>query len=206
MKITRILNVLVAAIFVVTLLVPTPVHAYPSMPDNVVDSISSAQQKTGTLVVNNTSGGTLRVSLSGPKSYYFSTSKKGKTQFTGIEPGTYTITLTANTCTDVVTVNKKIKDKVTLKETVCAKKTDKDKKNQKISSLVVDNRTGGTLYATLTGPKNYYFYTSKQGKTTFENIDPGTYSITITSSNCSGSLTFNKKFNGQVSLKPFVCH
>jgi hypothetical protein len=206
MKVTRFFSLLIAAIFVVTLLVPTPVHAYPSMPDGAIDSISSAKEKTGTLVVNNTSGGTLRVSLSGPKSYYFTTSKNGKAQFTGIEPGEYTITLTANTCTDVVTVNKKIKDKVTIKETVCAKKADKDKKNQKISSLVVDNRTDGTLYVNLTGPKNYYFSTSKQGKTTFENIDPGTYTITVSSSNCSGSLTYNKKFNGKVSLKPFVCY
>jgi hypothetical protein len=206
MKTTRFLVFLLTITFVITLLVPTPVQAYPSMPDGGADLISAAKEKTGTLIVNNVSGGTLRVSLSGPKSYYFATSKAGKTQFPGIEPGKYTITLSANTCTDIVTVEKKINDKANIKETVCAKKTDKDKKNQKVSSLTVDNRTGGTLYVNLSGPKNYYFYTSKQGKTTFENIDPGTYSITVSSSNCSGSLTYNKKFNGKVSLKPFVCH
>jgi YHS domain-containing protein len=206
MKNTRFLSFLITIVFVVTLLVPTPAHAYPSMPGGAADVISAAAQKTGTLVVNNTSGGTLYVSLTGPKSYYFSTSKDGKSQFTGIEPGKYTISLSASTCADVVKIEKKINDKVNIKETVCAKKTNKDKKSQKVSSLTVDNRTGGTLYINLTGPKTYYFSTSARGKTVFKDIDPGTYTITVSSSACSGSLSYNKKFNGNVSLKPFVCY
>jgi hypothetical protein len=197
MKITRFLSFLIVAVLAVTVLVPTPVQALPAQ---------SAKQKTGTLIVNNTSGGTLRVLLSGSHSYYFLTSKSGKTQFTGIEPGTYTITLSATTCVDVVTVTKKINGKVSLKDTVCAQKHGKDKKAPKVSSLRVDNRTGGALYVILTGPRTYYFSTFTSGVTTFNNIDGGKYTISVTSSACGGALTYTKNFNGKVSLKPFICH
>lgn len=207
MKIARFLSFLIVVIFAVTALIPTSVYAQPPMPDDAVVSLSFANQKTATLIVTNESGGTLRVSLSGPKSYNFSSSKAGKVQFTGIEPGKYTIRLSATTCADVVSVTKNLSDKVNLKETVCAKKADKnkDKSKEKAGSLTVDNKTGGTLYVSLTGPKAYYFNTSKQGKTTFDGIDAGKYTITVRSSACGGSLTYTKNINGKTSLKPFIC-
>jgi YHS domain-containing protein len=210
MKIIRFLNPLIVFVVALTLLGPSPVYAQSINSINSVEfAATAAGGKTATLVVQNESGGTLYVNLSGPKTYYFSTSKAGQTQFTNIEPGKYTITIRASTCGDVVTVVKKLDGKVNLKnkkEIVCAKTAGKDKKNQKASSLTVDNRTGGTLYVTLTGPKTYYFNTSKSGKSTFEGIEQGKYTITVRSSACSGSLTYTKNFKGKVSLKPFVCY
>jgi len=76
----------------------------------------------------------------------------------------------------------------------------------KVASLIVDNRTGGSLYVRLAGPvKSYWFVASKSGKTTFTNIQPGRYVITVTTSACGGSLTIKKNFNGKVKLKPFIC-
>lgn len=75
----------------------------------------------------------------------------------------------------------------------------------KVGSLVVDNRTGGTLYVALSGNVNYNFAATNQGKTTFPNITPGKYQITVRASACGGSLTINKKIQGKTTLKPFVC-
>jgi hypothetical protein len=210
MKITRFLSFLLMVAFALAVLIPTEVYAYPAMPGGSAGEASFAQAKPGTLIVNNVSGGTLRVSLSGSKSYYFSTAKAGTSQFTGIEPGRYTIKLSATTCTDVVTVAKKIDTnaKVTLKEKVCEKKAskDKDKNSQKTGSLTVTNKTGGTLYITLKGLSTFYFNAPNQGKTVFKDIQSGKYEITVRSSGCSGSLSYSKKIDGNnVSLPPFVC-
>jgi hypothetical protein len=75
----------------------------------------------------------------------------------------------------------------------------------KVVKLVVNNRTGGTLFVRLSGPAIYSFSTSSKGKTTFTNIKPGIYTITVSASNCSGTMTFKRKFNGTVGLRPFVC-
>lgn len=201
---TRFLSIFIVLVLALTLLAPSTVFAQSAAPLDSVELVAAAGQTTASLTVNNVSGGTLRVALTGPKNYYFSTSNAGKATFTGIEPGTYKITLSANTCTDTVTVNKKLNGKVSLKDTVCAKKADKGK-SQKAGSLTVDNRTGGTLYVTLTGPKTYYFNAPNQGKTTFTPIDPGKYTITVRASACGGSLSYDKNINGKVSLKPFIC-
>ncbi len=75
----------------------------------------------------------------------------------------------------------------------------------KVASLTVTNRTGGTLYVSLSGPMNYSFAATNQGQTTFKNITPGKYTIVLRSSACGGSLTYNKKLSGKASLKPIVC-
>jgi hypothetical protein len=75
----------------------------------------------------------------------------------------------------------------------------------KAVKLVVTNRTGGSLYVRLSGPKSYYFSTSKPGKATFLNIQPGRYVITVRASTCGGTLTYTRNMKGTVSLKPFVC-
>jgi hypothetical protein len=204
MKVTRFLSFLIMVVLVATVLVPAPVYAASG---SVAASVPTAKDKTGTLTVNNTSGGTLFISLSGPRSYYFVTSASGKTRFTNIEPGTYTITLSATTCADVLTITKKINGKVTLNKTVCEQKhSGKDKKAAKVSSLKVDNRTGGALYISLSGERSYSFSTYTQGVTIFNDIQGGRYTITVTASACGGSLSYTKNFNGRVSLKPFICH
>ena len=164
-----------------------------------------ANQNPAKLIVQNESGGTLYVSLSGPKTYAFSTSKAGRAEFGNIEPGKYKITLRASTCADMISVTKTLTGTVNLKEKVCAKQGSDKSKKPKTASLTVDNRTGGTLYVTLSGPKTYSFSTTQQGKTTFEGIEPGRYTITVRSSACGGSLTYNKNISGKASLKPFIC-
>ena len=80
-----------------------------------------------------------------------------------------------------------------------------DASKPKVVKLVVNNRTGGTLFVRLSGPMNYSFATSSKGKTTFTNIKPGIYTITVSTSACSGTLTYKRKFNGTVGLRPFIC-
>lgn len=206
MKLTRFLSICIMVAFAVTALIPAPVYAQPAAPVETFGLVAAANQKPAKLVAQNESGGTLYVSLSGPKTYNFSTSKAGRVEFTNIEPGKYKITLRASTCADVVSVTKSLTGTVNLKDKVCAKAATKDKdKKQQAGSLTVDNKTGGTLYVTLNGPKTYAFNTSKSGKTTFEGIEPGKYTITVRSSACGGSLTYEKNIKGKASLKPFIC-
>ena len=75
----------------------------------------------------------------------------------------------------------------------------------KIVSLKVNNNTGGILYLNLSGPVNYSFVVARGQTTVFRNITPGKYRIFVRSSACGGSVTINKKLNGQVTLKMFVC-
>lgn len=206
MKLTRFLSICIMAALAVTIFLPTPANAQPPSPGETFDLVIAANQKPAKLVVQNESGGTLYVNLSGPKSYNFSTSKAGRAEFGNIEPGKYKITLRASTCSEVVSVSKSLTGTVNLKDKVCAKQASKDKdKKQKAASLTVDNRTGGTLYVTLSGPRAYSFSASQQGKTTFEGIEPGKYTITIRSSACGGSVTLNRKIDGKVNLKQFFC-
>lgn len=206
MKLTRFLKICIMVAFAITTLIPTPAYAQPPAPGEAFDLVIAANQKPAKLVVQNESGGTLYVNLSGPKNYNFSTSKAGRAEFGNIEPGKYKITLRASTCSEVVSVTKSLTGTVNLKEKVCAKQASKDKdKKQQTGSLTVDNQTGGVLYVTLSGPKTYYFNTSKRGKTTFEGIDAGRYTITVRSSACKGVLTYEKNIKGKASLKPFFC-
>jgi hypothetical protein len=77
----------------------------------------------------------------------------------------------------------------------------------KLARLRVNNKTGGTLYVRFSGERSYSFATSSRGKTTFASIiQSGKYTITVTSSVCSGQLTFKRKVKGgTVSLPGFVC-
>ncbi|MGE5375463.1 MAG: DUF6759 domain-containing protein [Bacteroidota bacterium] len=80
-----------------------------------------------------------------------------------------------------------------------------DPAKSKAVKLIVNNRTGGSLYVKLSGQASYNFATSKQGKTTFNNIKPGVYTISVSSSACKGSLNYKKNFKGTVTLKTFIC-
>jgi hypothetical protein len=191
------------AVLVFSTWAPFPVYAQPSTvasEDTASLIIELKETKKAKLTVDNRTGGTLYVSLSGPRSYYFSTSKKGKTTFNDIEPGKYTVTVRTSACSDTLTYQQNIKGTASLKPFGCSKQT-----KTKLGSLTVDNRTGGTLYVSLSGPGSYYFSTSKKGKTTFKDIEPGKYTITVRSSACSGTLTYQKNIKGTTSLKPFVC-
>ena len=77
----------------------------------------------------------------------------------------------------------------------------------KLGRLRVTNKTGGTLYISVSGERGYSFSTSKQGQTTFEAvIQPGKYNITVRASACGGSLSYKRNVKGgTVGLPPFVC-
>jgi len=77
----------------------------------------------------------------------------------------------------------------------------------KLAKLRVQNRTGGTLYVSLSGTRSYSFSTSNQGRTTFDPvIEPGKYTVTVRASACGGTLTYKKNVKGgTVSLPPIVC-
>jgi uncharacterized surface anchored protein len=156
------------------------------------------------LVVDNRTSGTLYVTLSGPKAYWFNTGKNGKATFKDIDPGKYTITVTSSACTGALTYEKNMKGTVTLKGFKCVAQR-LGLIDQKVAKLTVDNRTGGTLYISLQGPTTYYFTASKQGKNTFNDILPGKYKGTVTSSSCGGSISFSISMNGNTTLPPYIC-
>lgn len=77
----------------------------------------------------------------------------------------------------------------------------------KLATLTVDNRTGGTLYIQMTGANYYNFSTSKAGKTTFTDIKPGKYTITLTTSACPGSVVLkNRQLKNRFNIKPVACN
>jgi hypothetical protein len=75
------------------------------------------------------------------------------------------------------------------------------------AQLIVNNHTGGTLYVRLSGPRSYSFAATKQGKTVFSNIEPGKYTVVLSTSACQGSLTYkiNMKKCGKYNLKQVFC-
>jgi len=77
----------------------------------------------------------------------------------------------------------------------------------KLARLRVTNKTGGTLYVHFAGKFNYSFAASKQGKTTFDAIiQPGKYTVTVSTSACKGQLNFQRNVKGgTVGLPGFRC-
>ena len=76
------------------------------------------------------------------------------------------------------------------------------------AQLIVNNGTGGTLYVKLqSSGANYWFSAPNQGKTTFNNIKPGKYSVVLSTSACQGSLKYkmNMKAGGKSSMKKVIC-
>lgn len=71
--------------------------------------------------------------------------------------------------------------------------------------LIVQNKTGGTVFVRLVGEQSYSFAATNQGKTTFM-IKPGKYTYTITASNCGGSISKTKNLKGATTLGPFFCN
>ena len=178
----------------------------PSVSALTVDqpSFALADAKTAQLVVENRTTGTLYVTLSGPKAYWFNTNKQGKTTFKDIEQGKYTITVTSTACTGSLTYEKAMKGDITLKGFKCVAQR-LGLVDQKVAKLTVTNQTGGTLYITLSGPTTYYFTADKKGKNVFNDIMPGKYDISVRSSSCGGTLSYFKRLEGNVSLPSFVC-
>ena len=74
----------------------------------------------------------------------------------------------------------------------------------KMVNLTVNNRTGGTVYVSLSGPSSYFFSVTEQGKSKY-TILSGTYTYTVTASKCGGSIHKTKSFKNGGSLGPYVC-
>jgi hypothetical protein len=119
MKKFRLLTMLVLIVLVITTLAPTIVYASPAGPQTTGTTVEFGKTKVGYLTVNNRTGGTLYVSLSGPRAYAFAATAQGKTTFGPIDPGKYVIKLRTSACGGALTYTKNIKGKVTLKPVVC---------------------------------------------------------------------------------------
>ena len=71
--------------------------------------------------------------------------------------------------------------------------------------ISVTNKTGGTIFISLSGAHNYSFAATQPGKNTFE-IQPGKYTYTLSTSACRGSITKTGNFkSGNVSLGQWQC-
>jgi len=77
----------------------------------------------------------------------------------------------------------------------------------KLAKVKVTNKTGGTMTVRLTGPRTYYFSVPQQGKwTSAAIIEPGKYTITVTTSACGGSYVKTKNVKGgTVGIPVLVC-
>src|SRR5262249_348536 len=74
-----------------------------------------------------------------------------------------------------------------------------------MAQLTVTNRTGGSLTVILAGAKRYYYRNTKSGNTIFKNFNPGRYIISVTSSACPGTLTYQRTITQAATLKGFKC-
>jgi hypothetical protein len=95
MKTLRILTLALIAVLVISAWAPSPAYAMSGQTDATANP---AKSQFATLIVNNRTGGTVYVKLSGSTSYWFSALKQGKTVFSNIKPGKYTVVLTASAC------------------------------------------------------------------------------------------------------------
>ena len=108
MKIVRLFTVLIVAIFVISAWTPVPVLAKADAATTSIaaDSVSAngdlATAKLVKLSIVNQTGGVIYITLSGPRSYYFSATEPGKNVFM-IEKGKYAVTLRTSACSGTVT-------------------------------------------------------------------------------------------------------
>jgi hypothetical protein len=111
MKTLRVLTILFIAVLVLSSWAPAPVYAKaPATTSATIMLDDLAKVKLARLRVNNRTGGTLYVSFSGERSYSFATSQQGKSTFESvIQPGKYSITVRASTCSGELHFRRKVK-------------------------------------------------------------------------------------------------
>ena len=111
MKTLRILTILFIAVLVFSSWAPAPVYAKGAATTSAAITLDELGKiKLARLRVNNKTGGTLYVSFSGERSYSFATSQQGRSTFdTVIQPGKYTITVRASTCSGELHYKRKVK-------------------------------------------------------------------------------------------------
>jgi hypothetical protein len=118
MKTVRFLISLVIAMLVFSVWTPSPAYAKNTVPSNT-NTFLAGKSKTATLTIDNRTGGTIYIRLTGPRSYYFVASKPGKNTFTGIEFGVYTVTHNTSACKGVITKKLKVTGNVNLGHWSC---------------------------------------------------------------------------------------
>lgn len=133
----------------------------------VCDAPSKSNSSSPQLTVNNKTGASFYLTLTGPKTYTFNI-PNGKSNYS-VDQGLYDVSYFACGGQQTTTVNVKKKG-ATLTLTCTAKKTGKE------IAITINNKMGGNLILTLTGPTNYQF-TLPPGKTKIF-VAKGTYSYT----------------------------
>lgn len=113
MKTLRLFTIMMLIVLVLSMWTPAPVYAKQSVSASTSTAslvVDLAKVKLARLRVNNRTGGTLYVRFSGERSYSFAASSQGKTTFASIiQPGKYTITVTASACNGQLTFRRKVK-------------------------------------------------------------------------------------------------
>jgi len=140
------------------------------------------------LNINNKTGGSFYLTLTGPKTYTFNV-PTGKSTYQ-VDQGTYDVSYYA--CSEQRTDSVKIKKKGGSLTIDCTKA-----KTGKEIAITVNNMTGGTMYMTLTGPASYQF-TLPVGKTKIYVLK-GTYTYTVYGSCGSDTGTANLSKKGSWS-------
>jgi hypothetical protein len=103
MKTVRLFTFLIVAILVFSAWTPSPVLAKADAvtatigADSVSASVDVVAAKLVKLTITNNTGGTIYITLVGPRSYSFAATKQGKNIFM-IEKGKYTATIRASAC------------------------------------------------------------------------------------------------------------
>ncbi len=122
MKTLRLFTLVLVAVLLFSTWVPVYAKPANTGPTNSVDLAGGT--KLAALRVINKTGGALYVSLSGTRSYSFSTGAQGKTTFAAvIVPGKYTITVRTSACGGQLTFKRNVKGgTVGLPAVICRRK------------------------------------------------------------------------------------
>jgi hypothetical protein len=124
MKTVRLITFLIVAILVFSAWTPSPVLAKVDAlattiaADSVNTNVDVATTKLVKLTIVNQTGGTIYISLTGPKFYSFAATNQGKNTFM-IEKGKYTAKIRAAACGGTLT--KKVNGGGSLGTIVCRK-------------------------------------------------------------------------------------
>ena len=103
MKILRFITVLIVTVLVLSAWTPSPAYAKADAAqvtigaNGVSANVDFTAAKLVKLTITNNTGGTIYISLAGPRFYSFAATKQGKNTFM-IEKGKYTATIRSSAC------------------------------------------------------------------------------------------------------------
>jgi hypothetical protein len=117
MKLSRFYIAMLVAVLAFSTMAAAPAYARSAGAKSTGDW--AKKSKIASLTVDNRTGGVLYVHLSGAANYSFAATKQGKTTFSNITPGQYSIVVTTSACHGSLSYNKNIKGKSSLKPVTC---------------------------------------------------------------------------------------